>query len=95
MRRSLAASAVLLTIVSAAVMTARLHAQVTSAPSAGLLDGKQWTTENLHLRVKDSYCYQDSELNCSRFGRLYTWRAAHDACQEQSAPDAKPQIALK
>jgi uncharacterized protein (TIGR02145 family) len=44
-------------------------------------DGKQWTTENLNVNTDRSYCYDDAELNCRRYGRLYTWESAHRGCQ--------------
>jgi uncharacterized protein (TIGR02145 family) len=44
-------------------------------------DGKEWTTENLHVDARPSYCYADSDLNCRRYGRLYTWEAARTGCQ--------------
>ena len=45
-----------------------------------MLDGKRWTTQNLNIKVKGSYCYDDKEVNCGRYGRLYTWEAAKNAC---------------
>ena len=44
-------------------------------------DGKQWTTHNLDAGTMPSYCYEDAELNCRRYGRLYTWESARRACQ--------------
>lgn len=44
-------------------------------------DGKLWTTSNLNLEGAESYCYADAELNCRRYGRLYSWRSAQRACQ--------------
>lgn len=44
-------------------------------------DGKQWTTENLNVAGERSYCYEDSEQNCRRYGRLYTWESAQQACR--------------
>ena len=44
-------------------------------------DGKIWTTGNLDLATSSSYCYGDTEANCVRYGRLYTWEAARQACQ--------------
>ena len=49
--------------------------------SARMPDGKQWTTENLNVAVEESYCYGDAELNCRRYGRLYTWESAQRGCQ--------------
>jgi uncharacterized protein (TIGR02145 family) len=44
-------------------------------------DGKEWTTENLNVAGDGSYCYEDAELNCSRYGRLYTWESAQRGCR--------------
>ncbi len=43
-------------------------------------DGKQWLTENLNVNIAQSYCYDDAELNCRRYGRLYTWESAQRGC---------------
>jgi uncharacterized protein (TIGR02145 family) len=53
----------------------------TIAPSARLADGKEWTTANLNVNTPSSYCYDDSEPNCRRYGRLYTWESAQRGCQ--------------
>ena len=49
--------------------------------SRRMADGKQWTTANLNVNTSPSYCYDDAETNCSRYGRLYTWESAERACQ--------------
>jgi uncharacterized protein (TIGR02145 family) len=49
--------------------------------SKRMADGKVWTTRNLDLDTAGSYCYDDGELNCRRYGRLYTWQSAQRACQ--------------
>ena len=46
-----------------------------------MADGKQWTIENLNVDATPSYCYDDAERNCSRYGRLYTWESAQRGCQ--------------
>jgi uncharacterized protein (TIGR02145 family) len=46
-----------------------------------MADGKDWTTANLDVSTSSSYCYDDAEANCGRYGRLYTWESAHRACQ--------------
>ena len=46
-----------------------------------MADGKEWTTANLDVNTSSSYCYGDSEPNCGRYGRLYTWESAQRACQ--------------
>lgn len=65
----------------------RLSAQTQKASgtmysSNRMADGKQWTTHNLDLNTMPSYCYEDGELNCRRYGRLYTWESAQRACQD-------------
>ncbi len=52
-----------------------------SPPSKRMLDGKQWTTENLNVTTARSYCYDNSAQNCGRYGRLYTWESAQQACR--------------
>ena len=44
-------------------------------------DGRRWTTENMNVKTDQSYCYDDAEANCARYGRLYTWQAAHEGCR--------------
>src|SRR5260370_607378 len=43
-------------------------------------DGRTWTTENLRAALPGSYCPGDDESESLRFGRLYTWAAALEAC---------------
>ena len=49
--------------------------------SKQMSDGKQWLTENLNVSIARSYCYEDADLNCRRYGRLYTWESAQRGCQ--------------
>ena len=49
--------------------------------SKRMADGKEWTTANLHVNTSSSYCYDDAEPNCRRYGRLYTWESAQRGCQ--------------
>ena len=51
------------------------------APSRRMADGKEWTTENLSVNADQSYCYDGAELNCRRYGRLYTWESAQRGCR--------------
>jgi uncharacterized protein (TIGR02145 family) len=46
-----------------------------------MADGKQWTVENLNVATVPSYCYDDAEQNCRRYGRLYDWEAAQRGCR--------------
>jgi uncharacterized protein (TIGR02145 family) len=50
-------------------------------PSRKMSDGTEWSTRNLNVDIDGSYCYDDAESNCRRYGRLYTWEAAQRACR--------------
>lgn len=47
--------------------------------------GRRWMTRNLFLKASGSYCYDEIDTNCSRYGRLYTWYAAKKACNSLGA----------
>lgn len=49
--------------------------------SRRMADGREWTVENLDADTAPSYCYDDAEVNCRRYGRLYTWDSAQRACR--------------
>jgi len=49
--------------------------------SKRMADGKQWTTHNLNVKTISSYCYENAEMNCLQYGRLYTWDSARRGCQ--------------
>ena len=60
------------------------HAQTASGTrhsSKRMADGKHWSTHNLDVNSMPSYCYEDADLNCPRYGRLYTWESARQVCQ--------------
>jgi uncharacterized protein (TIGR02145 family) len=48
--------------------------------SRRMADGKEWMTANLNVDASQSYCYDDAEPNCRRYGRLYTWESAQQVC---------------
>ena len=39
-----------------------------------------WMAENLRIKTDDSWCYENKESNCKKYGRLYSWSAAMKAC---------------
>ncbi|WP_290734117.1 MULTISPECIES: fibrobacter succinogenes major paralogous domain-containing protein [unclassified Fibrobacter] len=41
-----------------------------------------WMAENLNYKTDSSFCYNDSAEYCAKYGRLYTWTAAMDACPD-------------
>lgn len=58
----------------------RQNESVVISASRRMSDGKEWTTNNLSINTDGSFCYADSEINCRRYGRLYTWGAAQQGC---------------
>lgn len=43
------------------------------------INDQTWMAENLNYKVPNSYCYDDREVNCNIYGRLYTWAAVIDS----------------
>jgi len=41
-----------------------------------------WMAENLNYTSDYSYCYNDDQAFCDKYGRLYTWEAALSACPD-------------
>jgi uncharacterized protein (TIGR02145 family) len=39
-----------------------------------------WMAQNLNFQTGNSWCYDDDESNCQKYGRLYDWNAAMTAC---------------
>ena len=44
------------------------------------IGSQTWMAENLNYKTQDSYCYDDNESNCSKYGRLYKWSATKKVC---------------
>jgi uncharacterized protein (TIGR02145 family) len=46
------------------------------------IGGKAWMAENLNYKPESggSWCYDNSEGNCKKYGRLYDWNTALTAC---------------
>ncbi len=53
-----------------------------SYPYKRMKDGKRWMTKNLNLKVAYSSCYDEDPANCRKYGRLYPWGIAEEACAE-------------
>ena len=39
-----------------------------------------WMAENMNYKTDSSYCYDNSDANCDKYGRLYVWSAAMTVC---------------
>jgi len=44
------------------------------------ISGRTWMAENLNFTINNSWCYNETDSNCVRYGRLYIWPAAMNAC---------------
>jgi len=44
------------------------------------LNNQTWMAENLNYEVEGSKCYGNYSISCDKYGRLYNWNAAKDAC---------------
>ncbi|GBU22052.1 hypothetical protein R80B4_01955 [Fibrobacteres bacterium R8-0-B4] len=44
------------------------------------IGGKTWMKNNLNIMTADSWCYDNADSNCVKYGRLYTWNAANTVC---------------
>jgi uncharacterized protein (TIGR02145 family) len=78
--------AIALSFASAFVVGAEdQHVSGADASSKRMADGKEWMTTNLNVNTSPSWCYDDAEANCRRYGRLYTWESAQRGCQSLGA----------
>jgi uncharacterized protein (TIGR02145 family) len=62
-----------------AFLQADLYAQQVETIKIG---DQVWMKHNLNRDVLGSICYDKDSLNCVRYGRLYFWQSALDACPD-------------
>ena len=56
---------------------------------------QNWMAENAAVKTDDSWCYNDDEKNCDKYGRLYQAKAAIAACPNGwHLPDSLEFVAL-
>jgi uncharacterized protein (TIGR02145 family) len=44
------------------------------------IGNKVWMAENLNYNASSSKCYNNSDSNCKKYGRLYNWNMAMKVC---------------
>jgi len=44
------------------------------------IDKQTWMAENLNYKTGNSWCFDDLKENCDKYGRLYDWNSAKNAC---------------
>jgi uncharacterized protein (TIGR02145 family) len=45
-----------------------------------VIDNQTWMAKNLNYAVEGSKCYDNLEINCDIYGRLYNWETAKTVC---------------
>jgi len=45
-----------------------------------MIGSQTWIAENLNYKTGNSWCYDNNENNCKKYGRLYDWETAKKAC---------------
>lgn len=54
-----------------------------------------WMVNNLDVKVTGSFCYEDKEENCKKYGRLYTWAAAMKLNNKFSSEIARDSVSKR
>lgn len=54
-----------------------------------------WMANNVDVKVPGSYCYENKEENCEKYGRLYTWPAVVKLSEKFMTTVAKDSISKK
>jgi uncharacterized protein (TIGR02145 family) len=47
-----------------------------------VIESQEWMAQNLNYEMDGSYCCDDELEKCNKFGRMYKWDAARNACPE-------------
>lgn len=71
---------VLVIVSTLALLIASFAPQEKPAPKTVQFGNKLWLAENVSVPYAGSWCYNNDQLNCKKYGRLYTWEIAAIAC---------------
>jgi uncharacterized protein (TIGR02145 family) len=74
-------SIILLSILISCSTTGQIRSADGTVYPTKLLANNLWMTTNLKLDLPDSYCYNNTNENCEKYGRLYTWESAKEGCK--------------
>ena len=44
------------------------------------IGSKNWMADNLNFNITSSWCYENNNSNCLKYGRLYNWETAKKVC---------------
>lgn len=55
-----------------------------------VVGNKTWMAENLNYRTRNSWCYDNKDENCEKFGRMYDWNTAMNGSSEEKATGLCP-----
>lgn len=54
-----------------------------------------WMANNVNVKVPGSFCYEDKDENCEKFGRLYTWTAVVKLAEKFATESARDSISKR